>query len=324
MKIGLRTIKTAVSAAASMMIASALGLLNPASAGIISVLSVTPTKKTSLFTGINRLLSLALATGIAFVCFKILGFTPWGFGVYLLLFIPAAVSLNLSDGIVVSSVLVTHYLIEKSLSWSLIGNEFLLMIIGVGMALLLNMYMPDVEKRLKEDQEAIEAVFRKILHDMAMYLNETQKERMLFERCNELKALINEGQDWAKNHAENQLLSKDNYYLDYFIMRKMQSSILKDMLRLLEQVVVEADQVKSIKRLLEYTSRTFSEANDGRDILDQIGIVYEEYRQSALPKTREEFENRAKLFQFLQLFYSFIETKKEFAEDHLLEKKAND
>lgn len=321
MKIGLRTVKTAVSAAASMMIAAALGLLNPASAGIISVLSVTPTKKTSLFTGIYRLFSLALATGIAFICFSLFGFTPWAFGIYLLLFIPAAVALNLSDGIVVSSVLVTHYLIEKSLSWSLIGNEFLLMIIGVGMALLLNMYMPDVEKRLKEDQEAIEAVFRKILHDMAMYLNENQKERMLFERCNELKTLINEGQDWAKNHAENQLLSQDNYYLDYFTMRKMQSSILKDMLRLLEQVIVEVDQAKSIKELLVYTSQTFAEANDGKDILDKIGQVYEDYRKSPLPQTREEFENRAKLFQFLQLFYSFIETKKEFAEDHLVEKK---
>ncbi|MBL1227421.1 aromatic acid exporter family protein [Enterococcus sp. BWR-S5] len=324
MKIGLRTVKTAVSAAASMMIAAALGLLNPASAGIISVLSVTPTKKTSLFTGIYRLFSLALATVVAFICFGLFGFTPWGFGVYLLLFIPAAVALNLSDGIVVSSVLVTHYLIEKSMSWSLIGNEFLLMIIGVGMALLLNMYMPDVEKRLKEDQEVIEAVFRKILNDMAMYLNETQKERMLFERCTELKTLINEGQDWAKNHAENQLLSKDNYYLDYFMMRKMQSSILKDMLKLLEQVVVEVEQAKNIKELLVYTSETFAEANDGKDILDQIGQVYEAYRKSPLPQTRAEFENRAMLFQFLQLFYSFIETKREFAENHPVEQRVTD
>ncbi|MHC5216050.1 aromatic acid exporter family protein [Enterococcus sp. LJL128] len=317
MKIGLRTIKTAVSAALSMILASALGLLNPASAGIISVLSVTPTKKTSLLTGIYRLFSLALATAVAFICFQILGFTPWGFGVYLLLFIPVAVALKLSDGIVVSSVLVTHYLIEKQMSWELIGNEFMLMIIGVGMALLLNMYMPDVEKRLKEDQEIIEAVFRKILQDMAFYLNETKKERSLFDRCNQLKSLIKEGQDWAKNHAENQLLSKDNYYLDYFTMRKMQSVILKDMLKLLEKVKVEAEQVKSIKELLAYTSLTFAEDNDGRQILDQIAGVYETYREKPLPKTREEFENRAQLFQFLQLFQSFIEIKEEFVKEHL-------
>mgnify|MGYP005983618305 CR=1 FL=1 len=181
----------------------------------------------------------------------------------------------------------------------------------------MNLYMPDVEKRLKEDQEAIEAVFRKILNDMAMYLNENQKERSLFERCDQLKAFINQGQDWAKNHAENQLLSRDNYYLDYFTMRKMQSVTLKDMLKLLERIVVEAEQVKNIQELLAYTARTFSEDNDGTEILSRIQNVYEDYRLKPLPKSREEFENRAELFQFLQLFNSFIEVKKEFARDHL-------
>ncbi len=160
MKIGLRTVKTAISAALAMIIAEKLGLLYAPSAGIISVLSVTSTKKTSVMTGIYRLLSLALATILAYICFTFLGFTAIAFGIFLLLFIPAAVYFQLSDGIVVSSVLVTHYLVEKNLSWAIIGNEFLLMSIGVGLALLANSYMPDTEKRLREDQEVIETMFR--------------------------------------------------------------------------------------------------------------------------------------------------------------------
>ena len=68
MKIGLRTVKTAISAALAMIIAEKLGLLYAPSAGIISVLSVTSTK-TSVMTGIYRLLSLALATILAYICF---------------------------------------------------------------------------------------------------------------------------------------------------------------------------------------------------------------------------------------------------------------
>ena len=68
MKIGLRTVKTAISAALAMIIAEKLGLLYAPSAGIISVLSVTSTKKTSVMTGIYRLLSLALATILAYSC----------------------------------------------------------------------------------------------------------------------------------------------------------------------------------------------------------------------------------------------------------------
>ncbi|MEI5992782.1 aromatic acid exporter family protein [Candidatus Enterococcus mansonii] len=313
MKIGLRTIKTAVSATLAMIVAESLGLLYPASAGIISVLSVTNTKKTSVLTGLYRLLSLALATGIAYVCFSLLGFNPFAFGVYLLLFIPGAVYFKLSDGIVVSSVLVTQYLVEKDLSFAIIGNEFLLMTIGVGFALLMNLYMPDVEKRLKEDQEVIEIMFRKILNNMAAHLNQHGKERNLFESCDELKSFIRTGENWAKKHAENQLLSSNDYYLDYFTMRRMQSNSLRDMLRLLEKITVEAEQVENIEKLLHYTAETFAKNNDGQEILDRIAQVYEAYRQKELPKTREEFENRAQLFQLLQVFESFIQIKAEFA-----------
>ncbi|MDA9470116.1 aromatic acid exporter family protein [Enterococcus sp. 5H] len=312
MKIGLRTIKTAVSATLSMIVAESLGLLYPASAGIISVLSVTNTKKTSLLTGFYRLLSLALATVIAFICFSILGFNPWAFGVFLLLFIPSAVYFKLSDGIVVSSVLVTQYLIEHNMSWTIIGNEFLLMTIGVGFALLLNLYMPDTEKRLKEDQEVIETMFRQVLNEMAEYLNQYGKERNLFEKCDDLKTFIRTGENWAKNHAENQLLSSNDYYLNYFAMRRMQSNSLKDMLRLLEKITIEPEQVENLQKLLQHTAETFAENNDGEDILARIAQVYEAYRGKELPKTREEFENRAKLFQLLQVFQLFIEIKAEF------------
>lgn len=315
MKIGLRTLKTALSASLAMIVASQLRLLYPASAGIISILSVTNTKKTSLITGIYRLLSLALATLIAYACFTILGFSPFSFGIYLLIFIPVAVYFKLSDGIVVSSVLVTHYLVEQDLSWQIIGNEFFLMIIGVGFAFLLNLYMPDVEKRLKEEQEIIEVMFRKILTNMSAYMNQPGKERNLFSQCSELKQLIREGQSWAQKYTENQLLASNHYYSDYFAMRKIQSNILKDLLRLLETIVVEPEQVNNIQALLEYSSATFSETNDGNEILTKIHQVYEDYRRKELPKTREEFENRAKLFQFLQLFESFIETKAEFVKE---------
>lgn len=313
MKIGLRTIKTAVSATLAIILAEKLGLLYPTAAGIIAVLSVTNTKKTSLLTGLYRLCSLALATMIAYVCFNVLGFTAIAFGLFLLLFIPVAVYFKLSDGIVVSSVLVTHYLVEATLSWSIIGNEFLLMSIGVGLALLANLYMPDTEKHLREDQEVIETMFRKILMDMAAHLNHGMKERNLFQTCTELKNFIRSGENWAKNHAENQLLSTNTYYLEYFSMRKMQSNVLKEMLSLLEQITVEPEQASHIQQLLTYTAETFAENNDGKEIMDRIYAVYEEYREKALPQTREEFENRAQLFQFLQLFKTFVEVKADFA-----------
>src|SRR5699024_6583791 len=100
----------------------------------------------------NRVVSLVLAMGIAGLCFFVLGYGPVAFGVYLLLFIPVSVRFQLDDGIVVNSVLMTHFLVEQNFSLAMITNEFLLMGIGAGLALVANLYMPDLEKTLREDQ----------------------------------------------------------------------------------------------------------------------------------------------------------------------------
>jgi len=110
MKIGLRTLKTAIAAVLSMLVAYGLDLLYAPAAGIIAILSVGNTKKASLYTAIGRFASLAIATIISFICFNLIGYNAIAFGVYLLLFIPVSVKFQLTDGIVVNSVLVTHYM----------------------------------------------------------------------------------------------------------------------------------------------------------------------------------------------------------------------
>ena len=314
MRIGLRTVKTGVSAVLAMILANALQLLYAPSAGIIAVLSVTNSKKSSLQTGIYRLFSLTLATLISYICFSLLGYQPIAFGIFLLLFIPIAVSLGLSDGIVVSSVLVTHYLVEESMSWGIIFNEYLLMTIGVGFALIANLYMPNAENRLKEDQQIIETMFKKLLTEMSSYLKQEITEQKLLENCNGLLSFIRQGQLRAQTYQENQWVVRDVYYASYFAMRRSQVSVLHDMIESLDRIEVVEIQVEKIVSLLEYTSETFAEENDGNEILARIFDVYEEYRQMTLPTSREEFENRAELFQFLQSFKSFIEIKAEFSQ----------
>ncbi|MDT2757522.1 aromatic acid exporter family protein [Enterococcus asini] len=312
MRIGLRTIKTALSATLALLLAEAFHLLYPTAAGIIALLSVTNSKRSSLITGLSRLASLALATAIAYLCFTFIGFNAWAFGVYLLLFIPATVYFKLSEGISVSSVLVTHYLIEQDLSWQIIANEFALMILGVGFALLFNLYMPDREKKIKENQLIIETLFKKVLEEMADSLEDPEKETQLLTNCQNIRKFIQESSQEAQIQMENRWLAKDSYYLDYFNMRRLQSNFLKDMIELLEKTTIELLQSKQIRDVLLYTADHLAEENDGQENLNKIAEVYDSYRTMELPQSREEFENRARLFQFLQLFETFIEIKADF------------
>lgn len=308
MKIGLRTIKTVIASVLAILIATQLHLLYATAAGIIAILSVGNTKKTSLKSGLGRLLSLGVAIILSFICFTTLGFHPWAFGVFLLVFIPLSVRFNLADAIVVNSVLITHFLVEKSFSWQMILNETLLMTIGVGLALLLNLYMPDNEKQLKEDIKVIEEDFRTIIFAMAAHLN-LEKIAPLDDACLDLRSKLRAALNQAHIHQKNQWISEEDYYSDYFSMRLAQLRILRDMVNLLIEIDIDGLFVDELRKVLISTAENFAEENDGKLILWQIEAVYQNYRQKPLPQTREEFENRALLFQFLQSFRSFVEIK---------------
>lgn len=308
MKIGLRTIKTVIASVLAILIATQLHLLYATAAGIIAILSVGNTKKTSLKSGLGRVLSLGLAIILSFICFTTLGFHTWAFGVFLLVFIPLSVRFNLADAIVVNSVLITHFLVEKSFSWQMILNETLLMTIGVGLALLLNLYMPDNEKQLKEDIKAIEEDFRTIIFAMAAHLN-LEKIAPLDDACLDLRSKLRAALNQAHIHQKNQWISEEDYYSEYFSMRLAQLRILRDMVNLLIEIDIDGLFVDELRKVLISTAENFAEENDGKLILWQIEALYQNYRQKPLPQTREEFENRALLFQFLQSFRSFIEIK---------------
>ena len=150
-KLGMRTIKTAVGATLAIIIAQSFGLKYALSAGIITVLSVQNTKRKSVEIALLRLNSTLLALGISCLLFFLLGFNPIAFGIYLLIFIPLAVEFKLSDGIVVSSVLVTHLLGEGYINLALLWNELMLMFIGAGIAILFNLYMPNMIEQIKKE-----------------------------------------------------------------------------------------------------------------------------------------------------------------------------
>ena len=162
MRIGLRTVKTVLSSMLSMAVAHACSLLFWPSAGIIALLSVGNTKRSTLYTGIYRITAFILATLVAFISFSVLGYTILGFGLFLLLFIPVTVYFKLTEGIVVNSVLVTHYLSEQNMIWSLIGNDGNWRFICPACKYLYAEYQTKTSRKTIGDR-------RKISHDLKEY-----------------------------------------------------------------------------------------------------------------------------------------------------------
>jgi len=312
MKIGLRTIKTAAAAPIALLLANGLNLESAASAAIITILTVTNTKRSTAKTALNRLFSLTLATMIAAICFLLFGFHPLVFGLYLLVFIPLSIHFDLAEGIAVSSVLITHYLVASEMPLNLIINEYLLMIIGVGCALAANLYMPNTEKKIQEDQAVVEVSMKKMLGQMSNYLNQPAKEEQLRQECLSLREFVREAQVRAQEFEENRFFSGNSYYFEYFAMRRLQLKVLSDMLQILNRLDAEPDDVKELRELFEFTAQTLAEDNDGAEIVNKIMETDQRYQQKQLPESRQAFEERAMLFQLFQLFQDFIEIKAGF------------
>ncbi|EAC4224654.1 aromatic acid exporter family protein [Listeria monocytogenes] len=182
MRIGMRTVKTAIAATLAIILAEWLHLEYAVSAGIIAILSVQNTKKGSLQLAIQRVYSTVLALSIAAVFFMLIGYNAVSFGLYLLIFIPLAVRLHVADGIVVSSVLVSHILLEQSLSFFWFKNELLLMAVGAGIAIILNLYMPKMEDELKRSQQKIEAIMRLVQYRI---LTQMKRHLVAFDHSSE-------------------------------------------------------------------------------------------------------------------------------------------
>ncbi|MBU5484686.1 aromatic acid exporter family protein [Clostridium sp. MSJ-11] len=314
--IGFRTVKTAIGASLAIIIGKELGLQYAASAGIITILSVQKTRKKSVKSALKRILSCILALCLALILFNLLGYGEIIFGVFLLIFIPLAVRFKVEEGIVVSSVLVSHLLVEQSTSAFWLWNEVALMIVGVTVALILNLYMPSVEGRIKEDQLFIEESIKEILIKIAEAMrngefSKEDEEDLLIDLENRLRG----ARKLTYINLNNYFRGNDHYYVRYMEMRMQQLETLKSMKEHFRDDFSTYEQALMMADFTEKVANSIYEENTAENLLNDLYRLRENFRSMSLPVSRQEFESRASLFQFLNDIKQFLRVKNEFIID---------
>jgi len=83
MTVSLRAIKIALATTIAILIAQAFQLEYSVSAGVVAILSVLDTKKSSVIIAFQRVGSTILALGVATILFQLVGFNTIVFGFYL-------------------------------------------------------------------------------------------------------------------------------------------------------------------------------------------------------------------------------------------------
>lgn len=316
-KIGSRVVKTALGSAVAIFVAQAFGLSFYASAGILTILCIQPTKRRSLETVFRRILACLLIIIFCFIIFHIIGYNPFSIGLLLLFFIPSLVYLHIQEGLISSVVIMLHLYGLEKMTFSIITNEISIILIGMGIALLCNLYMPSLDDEIKEYKEQIDSKFCFIFEKISIFLNDPSKNSLL-EEYEEACSLLGKGKKIAKLEIENHYTrtTNDEDY-EYFLMRERQLSILKRVINTLSVIEVSNKQSNILASFFKDLCYSMNPRVTGVISLHQLEEIYKMFRSMPLPHTSDDFETRAAILTIIHEMESFLVMKAKFKEKYV-------
>ncbi|MFA9413594.1 aromatic acid exporter family protein [Streptococcus sp. E29BA] len=311
MSIVQKSIKLVLATSFAIYLAHQFGLLYANSAGVIALLSVLDTRRTSLLVAKERLLANLLGLFLSSFVFSILGFSQLSLTSFLVLYLPSAFYWKLDKGIAPSTVLVLHLFQEGQVMFQLLLNELALFGIGTGLALVVNLYMPSKATAIAQYRQQVEDQLRVIMRRFESFLlsgNGINEGLLVIE----LEQLLETALDLVYQERHNQIFHQTNYDVHYFEMRRMQATILKRMAKLINGLKESSPESIILAQLFSETAQQISEKNSGYKLLKDIDAFLTSFRKRELPQTRLAFENRALLFQLLNDMQHFIQVKLDF------------
>lgn len=309
--LGYRTIKTAAGASLAVLAAQALQLDFYASAGILTILCIQRTRKKSYQSAWERFLACIIGLTAGAVIFEAAGYHFISIALVILLFVPVAVRLKITSGIVTSMVIIFHLYTVGAVNPSVIFNELALIVIGVGMALVMNIYIPSNEAELGKRQKKLEDVYKVIFHEFASYIRRGDSDWSGKEIV-DAGELIQESKNMAALNLENHILRYEDTYYHYFKMREKQLDIIERMMPLLTSIDYHVKQADMLAEFMDDLADGVSPENTAYVFIDKLEELRESYKEMDLPETREEFEARASLVHLVRELEQYLAIKQQF------------
>ena len=299
--------KMVIGALLAILIADLLNLTYGVTSGIIVILSIQPTKQQSIRIGIKRIIASTLGLAITIGLMLLLGYTLPVFILSLLIFIPLAFIFKIEDGIVVSSVLMSHILAQSD--WMLGINALYILWIGVVIAILLNLFMPNKSAAIEAEIHAIDEALRDLIVEIG------SRGSVNF---GPILKLIDEATHTIRNESMNKLLPKRNLNISYVTMRKEQVSYLQMIETDLKRVSV-TEYKQDILNFIQTFAPKIGKANMASLLMIQLNQLRDTFKEKPLPLNRQEFEERAILFHILFDLEAFLLAKVRFHEVELIQ-----
>lgn len=310
----LQAIKIAVGSSVAIYLAHILGLEYEASAGSITLLTLVTTKWETVKLSFYRMATFVLAVVLAALTFGHMTSSWLAYGIYVFLIVAVSHSLGWSATISVNAVIGTHFLMTRDFSPEFIRNELFLVMIGITIAIVLNLFYDyegqrqDLIRYMRETENQLQI----LLCELAAYLHNKDMEINVWDQIIAFEGRMHEFITAAYDYQDNTFHSHPGYYIDYFEMRLAQLQVLHNLHYEIKKIRKMPKQALVIADYIMYMADYVVEMNIPDQQIEKLEEISEQMKQEELPKTREEFEGRALLYHILMDLEEFLVYKKRF------------
>lgn len=290
----------------SILVAEALDLHFSVSAGIVAILSVASTKKETLKTIINRFCTFSIAMITAFCMYTIFGFHIEAFLMFFGVFILICNYFKWESAIAINSVLASHFLTFQKITYHTLINEFLLFLIGSIFAIGVNLHLHKKTEYITSLKTETDEQIRIVLERMSIKIATEGTKVYNDERFKKLDKSISIAKNIALENYMNSFLKASKTDIEYLIMREKQIKVLHVIYTYILKIKSITSTTQHVSKYLKRVSMNFNMGNSAVELLNELYTLMDELKNSELPKTREEFEDRALLYLILNHMEEFL------------------
>ena len=315
-KILLLALKVGVGGSVAYFIAEFLKLDFASSAGIIALLTLQTTKWETFRLSFRRIITFFMTFGLCILLFYLVRTTWLDYGLFLFFMVLLCELLVWRTTVSVNAVIGAHFLSTQNFSYEFMINELLLVIIGITVAILLNLFHINSahEAGIIKCMRHVEHDMKKILTELSGYLKHQAMGDYVWDDILKLGDDLEKYLDLAHEYQNNTFVSHPEYYIDYFRMREQQCGALLNMHKEMQRISELPKQAEIVSHYILDMCEHVTEMNNPEKQIAQLEEVVEEMHNQQLPQTREEFEGRALLYHVLMELEDFLLYKKRFVE----------
>ena len=309
--------KIGIGASIAIFIAEFLNLQYATSAGIIALLTLVTTKWGTLKLSLQRLLTYAISVAICWLIFRIVPSMWVEYGLFLFCIVLISEWLGWRSTLSVNAVIGTHFLTTQDFTVEFLINELLLVVIGITIAILLNLVHINSEQEngIVKSMRHVEHQMKQILIELAGYLGQKSSGDRVWDDLKKLEGELEEYLELACEYENNTFVSHTGYYIDYFEMRMKQCGALHNLHSEMQRMREMPKQAHIVADFILEITQHVTEMNDPQKQIDDLEEILDKLRNEPLPETHKEFESRAELYHVLLDMEEFLMYKKRFVEE---------